>query len=245
MPWVLPAGSHILTATATDRAGNTGVASSAQPVLVGSAAADVLTPGHATNLVLGGLGDDIYNINRASIAVIESTGEGTDTVRASVGYTLPTGSSIEFLQANAGATGLALTGNALANTIVGGGGADIITGGLGADMLTGGAGADTFVFTAAGDSTVGVGGRDRISDFSMLFGDRIDLRLIDANPYVFGDQAFSFIGQTAFAGSAGELRQEAIGADTWVQADVNGDAVADFSFLLSGSHTLSALNFNL
>ena len=42
-------------------------------------------------------------------------GQGTDTVMASVNYTLTAGSEIEFLRANAGTTGLSLTGNALAN----------------------------------------------------------------------------------------------------------------------------------
>ena len=130
-------------------------------------------------------------------------------------------------------------------TIVGGGGADTLTGGRGLDLLTGGGGAVGCGVQTLLDSTLGGTARDRITDFSSLAGDRIDLRLIDAAAGVVGDQAFTFIGSAGFSGSAGELRQSALGADTWVQGDVTGDGVGDFSFLLNGSHTLSVTNFNL
>src|SRR4029077_11891376 len=82
-------------------------------------------------------------VDNAADKVNEVAGQGTDTVYASVSYTLTAGSEIEFLRANAGATGLTLTGNALNNTIVGGTGNDVLNGGAGNDTLNGGAGADT------------------------------------------------------------------------------------------------------
>ena len=63
--------------------------------------------------------------------VNETAGRGTDTVMASVNYALTAGSEIEFLRANAGATGLSLTGNALVNHLVGGAGNDTLNGGAG------------------------------------------------------------------------------------------------------------------
>ena len=45
-------------------------------------------------------------------------------------------------------------------------GDDIIVGGNGADKLTGGKGADTFVFSDLGDSGIGAGNRDVITDFN-------------------------------------------------------------------------------
>ena len=96
-------------------------------------------------------------------AVRESAGSGSDTVNASVSYALGAGEEIEFLRAYyTGTTGLSLTGNEKANTVIGGGGADTLEGGLGADVLTGGAGADTFVFATA----LGSGNVDRIGDFA-------------------------------------------------------------------------------
>jgi hypothetical protein len=44
---------------------------------------------------------------------------------------------------------------------------------------------------------------------------------------------------------AGELRRKAIGSDTFVLADIDGDAVADFEIELGGSVTLSAADFLL
>ncbi len=102
----------------------------------------------------GGLGNDIYYVDNGTDVVTENPGEGSDTVYAGVGYTLGAGSEIEFLRANAGATGLTLTGNEFANTIVGGAGNDVLTGGGGKDTLNGGAGSDRFVYTETDQSTV-------------------------------------------------------------------------------------------
>ena len=78
---------------------------------------------------------------------------------ASVNYSLTAGSEIEFLRANAGATGLSLTGNALVNRLVGGAGNDTLDGGAGNDSLGGGAGNDIFKFLAGF-------GQDTITDFT-------------------------------------------------------------------------------
>jgi large repetitive protein len=70
------------------------------------------------------------------------------------------------------ASGLVLTGNGMANTLVGGTGNDVITGLGRGDTLTGGGGADTFVYTAVSDSTGR--GYDTITDFNAS-ADLIDL----------------------------------------------------------------------
>jgi hypothetical protein len=80
--------------------------------------------------------------------------------------------------------------------------------------------------------------RDTITDFTL--GDLVDLSAIDANTLAGGNQAFSFIGNTAFAGtgaaSAGELRFESAGGTDWlVQGDTNGDGIADFELFLTVS----------
>lgn len=111
--------------------------------------------------------------------------------------------------------------------------------------MTGGAGADVFVYRALSDSTVAAAGRDMITDFSSLAGDKIDLHLLDANSKVVGNQAFSFIGTKAFSGTPGELHYGPSGQNTLVSGDVNGDGSADFSILLTGAHTLTASNFLL
>jgi Ca2+-binding RTX toxin-like protein len=94
----------------------------------------------------GGAGDDIYQVDNAADVATEVLGEGSDTVFASVDYALFSNTNIEFLRGDAGATGLALTGNSIANTIVGLDGDDTLNGGGGADTLIGGLGSDFFVF---------------------------------------------------------------------------------------------------
>src|SRR5262249_48658756 len=136
------------------------------------------------DIMAGGAGSDVYYVDDPGDVVIENAGEGRDTVYAGVDYNIGAGVEIEILRAHAGATGLTLAGNALANAIYGGagsdrllgsGGNDVLQGGAGKDILTGGSGADRFTYTVLSDSTVAAGGRDTISDFSEAEGDRIDL----------------------------------------------------------------------
>ncbi len=243
---VLTPGTHTITGRATDRAGNVGSIQTAGVVVIGTAGGDVLTDVPGPTLMAGGAGNDTYHVGNSADVITETVAEGTaDTVLATVAYTIGAASRIEFLTADVGAPGLALGGNGFINTITGGAGNDTLIGGGGSDVLVGGGGADLFVMTALSDSTVVAAGRDRIGDFSVLAGDRIDLRALDADTTVAGDQAFTFLGAVGFSGKAGQLVQGAFGADTRVQGDVNGDGVADFSLLLTGSVTLGGGSFVL
>ena len=219
--------------------------SSFNDTLTGTSGPNVINGGSGADVMNGGPGNDTYFVDNAGDVVNENAGEGTDTVYASVGYALPSSSSIEFLRANAGPTGLTLTGNELANTIIGGAGNDTLTGGGGADTLTGGAGADTFVYRTLAESTMAAAGRDTITDFSSAAGDKIDLHLIDAVSTVAGDQAFDFIGSNPFSGAPGELNETLFGGNTIIAGDVNGDMTPDFSILLVGNQSLSSSNFIL
>ena len=238
------AGANALTLTGNELA-NTIVGGSGNDTLIGGDGNDVLKAGSGTDVMVGGQGNDTYYVDNPGDVVTESAGQGTDTVYASVSYALPSGSAIEFLRANAGATGLTLSGNALANTIVGGPGNDTLIGHDGGDVLTGGSGADYFVFTALSDLTVAAAGRATITDFSSLAGDKIDLHLIDAVASLAGDQSFNFIGANAFSGAPGQLNYVASGRTTLISADTNGNKVADFSILVDGVHTFSAPDFIL
>lgn len=77
------------------------------------------------------------------------------------------------------------------------------------------------------DSAVSTSGRDTIFDFAN--GDIIDLKAIDANSKVFGNQAFTFIGVEGYHKTAGELRAYNKSGDTFVAADFNGDGKTDFA----------------
>ena len=141
------------------------------------------------------------------------------------------------------ATADILVGASGAETLNGGGGDDIIAGGGAKDILRGGLGADVFTFNAVSDSTAAAAGRDTVLDFSQAQGDRINLRMIDANTVLAGDQAFSFVGLGPTTG-AGTLAFAHMGGNTLIQADVDGGG-ADFAILLAGVHTLVAADFLL
>ena len=109
-----------------------------------------------------------------------------------------------------------------------------------------GAGANIFQYDSLADSTVSASGRDTIEDFNAAQGDKIDLRLIDANAKLAGDQAFTFIGTKAFDGHhAGELDYAISGGDTFIYGETNGGKLAGFSIELLGAHGLTAADFKL
>jgi len=120
------------------------------------------------------------------------------------------------------------------DTLIGGAGADLLYGAGGRDVLTGGAGADLFQYRSTSDSTAA--GTDSILDFQSGV-DKIDLHFIDADTAAAGDQAFHWIGSTAFTGagaaSAGELRAFENAGNWFVEGDTDGNGVADLVIQLT------------
>lgn len=121
----------------------------------------------------------------------------------------------------------ALRGGNGNDNLQGGDGVDTLIGGLGADTMTGDLTTyrqDIFVFETIADSGVGSGLRDVILDYGS--GDLLDLRLIDANAGVAGDQAFTFIGTGQFT-AAGQVRYQVNGLSVIVELNVDGSLSAD------------------
>ncbi len=110
------------------------------------------------------------------------------------------------------------------DTLDGGSGADILVGGGSADVLVGGLGGDTFRFDHIND--LGVGHCDVIRDFSRTEGDRIDLRGIDANGLLSGNQAFTLATTEAQKQMAGRYWLSEIGTDGRQSVFVNVDGGA-------------------
>ncbi|HEU0098612.1 MAG TPA: calcium-binding protein [Allosphingosinicella sp.] len=236
--------------------------------LYGGSGHDTLIGGLGADYMEGNDGDDAYMVDDVGDTVVELSGEGDfDIVYTSVStYTLP--NEIENLYWNSYGS-FNGTGNALNNIINSGGsndvlsggdgddelrssaGNDILDGGDGNDYLNGSAGADTYT-GGAGSDLIQIGffesgngvNADRITDFATGV-DTIDVSLWDANRLVAGNQAFTWIGGSAFSGTAGELRTYFDGVDTWVQADRNGDMIADFEILFDGSVSLAGSDFIL
>lgn len=121
---------------------------------------DTLDGGTGNDTLSGGLGDDTYRLmgtgsDRGSDVLIESAGQGIDTVVTDYQFTLPT--NFENLTQVGSVDTYALpwlTGNALNNIIIGNFRGSIIDGLAGADTMMGGGGPDLYYVDNPGDVVI-------------------------------------------------------------------------------------------
>ena len=198
--------------------------------LIGGAGDDVLDGGTGADTMIGGGGNDIFFVDNPGDKVIELPNSGTATVYSSVNYTLA--DNVANLVLMPGAT--IGNGNALNN---------VITANAMADTLAGGGGADRFVFQI-GTLNADPAKSTTIIDFSRAEGDKIDLSAFEWQ--LPAGANFSFIGQSAFTGHAGELRVNMGSSGQIAYCDINGDGLADFALNVSkGSGVLVSTDFIL
>jgi Ca2+-binding RTX toxin-like protein len=142
-------------------------------MLTGNSAANVLDGGTGIDTLLGGSGDDTYIVDSTTDAIRDDNNGGTDTVKSSVNYVIPTtyqytvngtltysGSTyIENLTLTGAVatTGTGntlnnvLTGNGINNTLKGLAGNDTLEGAGGVDTLEGGVGDDIYIVDTTTD----------------------------------------------------------------------------------------------
>jgi Ca2+-binding RTX toxin-like protein len=216
---------------------------------VGTAGDDFLTMDVVTDRAGGGEGNDTIGGNTLDNTI--HGGAGDDLLTGDIGNDeVFGGSGNDDLNGGTGNDTLVgqggndtLSGDDGNDRLSGGDGNDVLAGGAGQDTLNGGAGRDRFVFRAVSDSAAGAATRDIIIGFEGEL-DRIDLRGVDANALVAGNQAFVWIGTANFSGSAGQLRLRE-GANSRLLGDVDGDRVADFEVFLSGTATIDVADIFL
>lgn len=176
-----------------NRAANQLTGGAGNDTLEGGAGNDRLDGGVGRDLLIGGAGNDTFGVDNSRDRVVEEFGAGSDTVFATVNFSLVDTANVENLTLRGAA--FSGTGNAIDNEITGnegsdnlfggegddeldggadgdgldgGAGDDRLTGSSGNDVLIGGAGADAFVFNAdtALVSTTTIG-QDVINDFAL------------------------------------------------------------------------------
>lgn len=225
---------------------------------------DTLNGGAGYDTMYGGKGDDIYIVDNTRDRVTENTGEGTDTVKSSVSYTLS--SNVEYLTLT-GSSAINGTGNSLGNLIIGNSGAnklygndgmdvlkgeggndtlsggngnDALFGGKGNDILAGGSGQDAFVFDTALSASNNL---DKITDFSVVddyiaLDNAIFTALSDGNL-----NASEFAIGSSAANSSVHVFYNASTGGLYYDADGNGSGAAIQFATLSKNLALTSADF--
>ncbi|WP_081504690.1 putative Ig domain-containing protein, partial [Microcystis sp. T1-4] len=142
---------------------------------------DILDGGTGNDRLAGGPGDDTYIVDSSRDVAIENAGQGQDTIKSSVNYTLTVNIENITLTGNANIDGTGnnldnlITGNSGNNllkgldgndTLIGSAGNDTLIGGKGNDVLVGGDGSDSFLFGSGAIFNTSDFGVDSISDFT-------------------------------------------------------------------------------
>lgn len=165
--YVLPANVENGTATASgatltgNSLVNSLVGSRGDDILYGLGGNDTLKGAAGNDTLVGGVGNDSYYVDSLGDVVTEQTGEGVDRVYVQTsGYVLPADVEHGTVSITSGVT---LTGNGLANSLVGNNGNDIFSGLDGNDTLKGGAGNDTLSGNSGNDILNGGAGSDSMA----------------------------------------------------------------------------------
>ena len=120
-------------------------------VLEGTPDADTIIGKGGADTMMGFGGNDTYFVGQSDDEVLESAGDGIDTIKSTVSYQLPI--FVENLTL-LGTGAINATGNGLNNRLTGNVASNLLNGRIGADRMTGLSGDDTYFVDAAGDVVV-------------------------------------------------------------------------------------------
>ena len=237
-------GVNLENLTYTGGGAFTGTGNALANTITGGAGADTLdgganTAGPGGNIpgdsLIGGAGNDTYNIRNTADIVTDTSGTDAAVVFAN-SYNLATNAvnveNMTFL----GQGNFSGTGNALNNIITGGAGADTLSGGSGNDTLDGGSGSDSMSGGLGNDTYIVDNATDTVNE---LAGEGTDTVQAVINAYTLGANVenMTFIGSGNFSGTGNALNNiitGGAGADT-----LSGGGGADTLIGGAGADTLT------
>lgn len=141
-------------------AGTGNPASAFKEALYGGNGDDTMLGGGA-DFMQGGYGNDLYYVNNVADTIVEEPGQGLDTVRSTVSYSLKGQGFVENLVLE-GTAPLNGTGNDLDNEIFGNAADNSLSGDYGNDVLRGGDGNDILRGDDGNDHLVGGSGTNQV-----------------------------------------------------------------------------------
>ena len=220
--WALTPGADVEVLRTTSDTGTAPIyltGNATGNAIIGNDGNNIINGGGGEDQMTGRDGDDTYFVDNRYDEVFEAGGQGYDTVRVAVNYTLPEGADVERLTTTnpGGLAGYTLIGNSSGNVIVGDNGSNDLLGRGGNDELIGLGGVDYFVFFDTPlDAATNV---DFLSDFNPgediialgpMFG--LDDDLFSADQFVVGVAAQDADDYLVYDIDTGALSFDADGA---------------------------------
>lgn len=199
--------------------------SDADDTLITYSGNDTLDGGRGADTMIGGRGNDTYFVDSEGDRVIENAGEGVDTVRSAVSYTLLANVEVLALVGSADIDG---TGNSLANTIIGNSGANVIAGAGGADTMAGGTGNDVYLVNSARDQVIEYAdeGIDSVrSSVAYVLPDNVEILIIEGTNGIRGTG--NELANTITGNVAGNVIDGGAGADVMIGGSGNDTYIVD------------------
>ena len=190
--------------------------------LFGGRGDDSLDGGTGADAMAGGTGNDSFVVDDLGDVTSEREGEGTDTVVATVDWTLA--ANVENLTLNGGfSSRLHGTGNALANDLHGDFGDNVLDGGDGNDTIEGGYG----ISPGNADTMWGGAGNDAISSGTGHHSDEIHGGLgndtINGTGWTYGDDGDDLL--TGGLGQYGGLGNDTIQGGRFIEGNEGDDLI--------------------
>lgn len=227
-----------------DNNGDTIYGGYGKDTLYGGDGNDYLNGGQGDDVLYGGKGDDIYMAQFSPDEIIELPGEGIDTVRTYIDFTLPDNVENLILMETADLNG---TGNELDNVITGNAGSNVLEGLDGNDELYGkgdddtlyGGNGDDFLDGGSGDDVLYGGAGDDVYYYDICYGNDTIVETGDGcDILAFGpnisasDLGFSVSGQDLVIDIKGS-EGDSITITDWFKGSEN--QVETFSFDVNGT----------